>query len=116
MLTLSLFVRSERGSVGEEMGGDVLVMQVSLLSRAAAGLLALSPPALASVVEECRCHFGHPLVSISCSQLLTAFDRPAAQSLCSPEDTYCFFCNEWLISVFIINIQGIAYILIHVRV
>lgn len=77
----------------------MLAVRVSLLSRAAAGLLALSPPALASEVDECRCHFGHPLVSISCSLLLTAFDRPAAQSLCSPEDTSCFSCNEWLISV-----------------
>lgn len=57
------------GGAGEaEMmrGEDELVMQASSLSHTAAGLLALSPPAPVSAVDEGCCHTGRPCVPISC--------------------------------------------------
>lgn len=87
MLTLSVLWEA-----GEARGREGrMSLSCGPLSHTAVGLLALSPPALASAVDERRCLSGRPHVSIGCSLLLTAPDRPAARPLCPPEHTGLLF-------------------------
>lgn len=94
MITLSLL-----WGAGEARGGDgedELVTRASPLSHTEAGLLALSPPAPSSAVDECVCHSGRPCVSISWSLLLTATDSSAALPLPLPEHTVLLFLKVYL--------------------